>query len=72
MQRIPDLRVVLKSSAPRVTAFMIVRAAGRVIGRLAEKSTVGVAGADEAAAELWISRRQVSRWSGGGARVKVW
>ncbi|MGI8311488.1 DNA-binding domain-containing protein [Saccharopolyspora hattusasensis] len=40
-----------------------------VIGRLAEKSTVGLAAADEAAAELGVSRRQVyvlvGRWRAG-------
>ena len=43
------------------------------IGRLAEKSTVGLAAADEAAAELKVSRRQVyalvARWRAGEGEV---
>jgi putative transposase len=54
-------------TAPRPVWDSGVRAA-EVIGRLAEKSTVGLAGADEAAAELEISRRQVYALVGRVAR----
>ena len=55
-------------TAPGLVWDAGVRAAD-VIGRLAGQPTVGLARADEAAAELWISRRQVyvliGRWRAG-------
>lgn len=41
-----------------------------VIGRLAGKSTVGLAAVDEATAELGMSGARYTCWSGGGARVR--
>jgi len=43
-----------------------------VIGRLADKSTVGLAAVDEAADELGCPGARYMHWSRGGVLVRVW